>query len=313
MSNNAEVGLYRRTLIKYLTHLFTNSLIDMNILITGSNGQLGSEIRAIASQFSNYIFFFTDIAELDLSNYKQVKSYFISNKISVCINCAAYTAVDKAEDEQDIAMLVNCDVVGNLAKVCSNNNALLIHVSTDYVFDGTHYKPYEETDPTAPNSYYGLTKLKGEEAVFANTDKAVVIRTSWLYSSYGNNFVKTMIRLGKDRDELGVVVDQIGTPTHAADLAMAIMKIVQKNGNNNIKEIYHYSNEGVISWYDFAIAIMKEANISCRVNAIESKDFPAKANRPFYSVLNKAKLKNDFQIEVPYWLDSLKVMIKQIG
>jgi dTDP-4-dehydrorhamnose reductase len=285
----------------------------MNILITGSNGQLGSEIKAISTQFPDYNFFFTDIAELDLTNYKQVKSYFISNKISVCINCAAYTAVDKAEDEQDIAMLVNCDVVGNLAKVCSNNNALLIHVSTDYVFDGTHYKPYEETDPTAPNSYYGSTKLKGEEAVFANTDKVVVIRTSWLYSSYGNNFVKTMIRLGKERDELGVVVDQIGTPTHAADLAMAIMKIVQKNGNNNIKEIYHYSNEGVISWYDFAIAIMKEANISCRVNAIESKDFPAKANRPFYSVLNKAKLKNDFQIEVPYWLDSLKVMIKQIG
>jgi len=284
----------------------------MNILITGSNGQLGSEIRAIASQFSDNNFFFTDIAELDLTNYKQVESYFVENSISVCVNCAAYTAVDKAEDEQSLAMLVNSDVVGNLAKICKKYDALLIHVSTDYVFDGTHYKPYEETDPPAPNSYYGLTKLKGEKAVFANTDKAVIIRTSWLYSSYGNNFVKTMIRLGKERDELGVVVDQIGTPTHAADLAMAIMLIIQKNGNKAIKEIYHYSNEGVISWYDFAIAIMKEAKVNCKVNAIESKNFPAKANRPFYSVLNKAKLKNDFQIEVPYWLDSLKVMVSQL-
>jgi len=284
----------------------------MNILITGSNGQLGSEIRAIASQFSDYTFYFTDIAELDLSNYKQVELYFEENAISACVNCAAYTAVDKAEDEQSMAMLVNCDVVENLSKICSINNALLIHVSTDYVFNGENFKPYEETDLTSPNSYYGLTKLKGEEAVFANTDKAVVIRTSWLYSSYGNNFVKTMIRLGKERDELGVVADQVGTPTHAADLALAIMQIVTKTGSVDIKEIYHYSDEGVISWYDFAIAIMKEANVNCKVNAIESKDFPAKANRPFYSVLNKAKLKNDFQIEVPYWLDSLKVMINQL-
>ena len=283
----------------------------MNILITGSNGQLGSEIKAIASQFSDYNFFFTDISELDLTNYKQVELYFEKNAISICVNCAAYTAVDKAEDEQSMAMLVNCDVVGNLAKVCSSNNALLIHVSTDYVFNGENYKPYEETDPPAPNSFYGLSKLKGEEAVFANSNKAIVIRTSWLYSSFGNNFVKTMIRLGKERDELGVVVDQIGTPTHAADLAMAIMQIVKKEKKEVVKEIYHYSNEGVISWYDFAIAIMKEANVNCKVNAIESKDFPAKANRPFYSVLNKAKLKNDYQIEVPYWLDSLKVMMNE--
>jgi len=284
----------------------------MNILITGSNGQLGSEIRAIASQFSDYTFFFTDIAELDLTNYKQVESYFEENNISACVNCAAYTAVDKAEEDRDLAMLVNSDVVKNLAKICKKNEALLVHISTDYVFDGTHFKPYEEIDPPAPNSYYGLTKLKGEEAVFANTDKVVIIRTSWLYSSFGNNFVKTMIRLGKERDELGVVVDQIGTPTHAGDLAMAIMLLIQKNGKKAIKEIYHYSNEGAISWYDFAIAIMEVANISCKVVAIESKDFPAKANRPFYSVLNKAKLKNDFQIEIPYWLDSLKIIINQL-
>lgn len=280
-----------------------------NILITGSNGQLGSEIRDIASRFPDYRFFFTDIAELDLTNYKEVEDFFKANEISVCVNCAAYTAVDKAEDDQSLAMLLNCDVVEKLSKVCNKNNALLIHISTDYVFNGRHFKPYGETDPPAPDSYYGLTKLKGEEAVLGVADKTVIIRTSWLYSSFGNNFVKTMMRLGRERDELGVVVDQVGTPTYAADLAMAILNIVQKTGNGTIKEIYHYSNEGVISWYDFAKAIMKGANIDCKVNAIESKDFPARANRPFYSVLNKAKIKNDFQVEVPYWMDSLKVMM----
>ncbi|MFK5856506.1 MAG: dTDP-4-dehydrorhamnose reductase [Bacteroidota bacterium] len=283
-----------------------------NILITGSNGQLGSEIRAISTQFPDFSFFFTDIADLDLTNFEQVGKYFEDNNISICVNCAAYTAVDKAEDDQSMAMLVNCDVVENLAKVCNKNMSLLIHISTDYVFDGKHFKPYEEIDSPAPDSYYGLTKLEGEEAVFNNTNRGIVIRTSWLYSAYGNNFVKTMIRLGKERDELGVVVDQIGTPTHAADLAMAIMIIAQKTDNDTIREIYHYSNEGVISWYDFAIAIMKELKINCRVNAIESKDFPAKANRPYYSVLNKAKLKHDYQIEIPYWLDSLKVMLSKL-
>ena len=283
-----------------------------NILVTGSNGQLGSEIRAIASQFPNYNFIFTDVEELDLTNIEEVESFFEENQIATCINCAAYTAVDKAEDDRELAMLINCEAVESLAQICSKNDSLLVHVSTDYVFNGDHFKPYEEIDPPAPDSYYGTTKLKGEEAVMGNTSKAVIIRTSWLYSSFGNNFVKTMIRLGKERDELGVVVDQIGTPTYAADLAMAIMVIVEKTDSDVIKEIYHYSNEGVISWYDFAKAIMVEADIECEVNAIESKDFPAKANRPFYSVLNKAKIKNDFQIEVPYWLDSLKVMIGKL-
>jgi len=284
----------------------------MNILITGSNGQLGSEIRAISHNYPDFKFLFTDIEELDLTNFNQVEAFFEKNEISSCINCAAYTAVDKAEDEQEMAMLVNHDVVANLAKVCSKNNALLIHVSTDYVFNGEHYKPYDENDSPSPNSFYGLSKLKGEKTVFKNTNRAVIIRTSWLYSAFGNNFVKTMIRLGKERDELGVVVDQIGTPTHAADLADAIMQIVEKVDDKPINEIYHYSNEGVISWYDFAKAIMNEAGINCKVNAIESKDFPAKANRPYYSVLNKAKLKNDFDIDVPYWLDSLKVMVSLI-
>ncbi|MAE07979.1 MAG: dTDP-4-dehydrorhamnose reductase [Bacteroidetes bacterium] len=283
-----------------------------NIVVTGSNGQLGSEIRAIASQFSDYNFIFTDVDELDITKSIEVELFFRKNNISVCINCAAYTAVDNAEDERELAMLINYESVENLANVCNVNNTLLIQISTDYVFNGQQYRPYVETDLPAPDSYYGLTKLKSEQAVMEIAKKSIVIRTSWLYSSFGNNFVKTMMRLGRERDELGVVVDQIGTPTFAADLANAIMKIIQKTGDNHINEIYNYSNEGAISWYDFAKAIMAHANINCRVNAIESKDFPSKAKRPYYSVLNKAKIKNDFQIDVPYWLDSLKVMISKL-
>ena len=283
-----------------------------NILVTGSNGQLGSEIRVLSSQFPQYNFSFTDVDELNLADADAVEKFFNCTDVSVCINCAAYTAVDKAEDDRELAMLINYKAVENLAGVCNTNNSLLIHISTDYVFNGRHFKPYEEIDPPAPDSYYGLTKLKGEEAILGLSKNAVIIRTSWLYSSFGNNFVKTMIRLGNERDELGVVADQVGTPTYAADLAFAIMSIITKVENNVIKEIYHYSNEGVISWYDFAKAIMAHQNIDCKVVAIESKDFPAKAPRPFYSVLNKAKIKSDFQIEVPYWLDSLNIMISKL-
>jgi len=279
-----------------------------NILITGSNGQLGSEIKAIEKEYPEHSFIFTDIEELDITNLGSLKSFFAENKIEVCINCAAYTAVDKAEDEQELALLVNQTAVANLAKVCGENQRRLIHISTDYVFDGTNHKPYQETDHPSPNSFYGLSKLKGEMEIIDHLDTFVIIRTSWLYSTFGNNFVKTMIRLGNERDELGVVVDQIGTPTFAADLAKAIMETVDSEKTG----IYHYSNQGVISWYDFAKAIMQIKNIDCKVNAIESKDFKAKANRPFYSVLNKAKIAADFNIEVPYWLDSLKVMIDHL-
>ncbi len=283
-----------------------------NILVTGSNGQLGSEIRAIAKDYPQFNFVFTDVDELDLTSFSAVEKTFKGGNFYACINCAAYTAVDKAEDDQELAMLINFIAVENLATICQANNTFLVHVSTDYVFSGLHYKPYEETDPVSPDSYYGLTKLKGEEAALSICDKAAILRTSWLYSSFGNNFVKTMMRLGKERDELGVVVDQVGTPTYAADLAQAIISIIIKNGNKNIKQVYHYSNEGVISWYDFAKAIMHHGNIDCKVNAIESKDFPAKANRPFYSVLNKAKIKHDFKIEIPYWQDSLKKMLTKL-
>ena len=279
-----------------------------NILVTGSNGQLGSELKELEKNFSQHNFIFTDIAELDLTKSDVVNSFIIDNNINVCINCAAYTAVDKAEDDHELALLVNAGAVENLAKACKRANARLIHISTDYVFDGTNHMPYVETDSTSPNSFYGFSKLEGEKAVSDNIDDFVIIRTSWLYSSFGNNFVKTMIRLGKERDELGVVVDQIGTPTYAADLAVAIMSSVDTKKTG----VYHFSNQGVISWYDFAVSIMDICNLDCKVNAIESKDFPAKANRPFYSVLNKAKISKDFNLEVPYWLDSLKVMIRKL-
>jgi len=283
-----------------------------NILVTGSKGQLGSELRDIASNYPDYNFFFTDIEELDLTDKNAVAAFFEENKINVCINCAAYTAVDKAEDEQEFALIINRDTVETLAKNCSKNKALLIHISTDYVFDGRNYKPYTENDVPSPQSYYGLTKLEGEKVAMSTSDNVIIIRTSWLYSKYGNNFVKTMLRLGKEKDSIGVVVDQVGTPTYAGNLAESIMEVVNQNGNGQVQEIYHFSNEGAISWYDFAKAVMKIKKLDCKVNPIESKDFQAKANRPFYSVLNKSKIKSDFNLEIPYWYDSLKKVLKEL-
>ena len=280
-----------------------------NILVTGSNGQLGSEIREISDQYENYNFIFTDVEELDLTIYEDIVSFFADNKIDACINCAAYTAVDKAEDEVELVMLVNSTAVENLSKVCKNNGTLLFHISTDYVFNGKHFMPYVETDTVSPDSQYGLSKLKGEEAVMLNCDKAIIVRTSWLYSSHGNNFVKTLIKLGNERDQLSVVSDQVGTPTYAADLAEAIMVMIASFDETKPKEIYHFSNEGAISWYDFGKAIMKLSNIECAINPIDSKDYASKANRPFYSVLSKLKIKKHYGVNVPYWEDSLHRMI----
>ena len=280
-----------------------------NILITGSNGQLGSEIREISDRYENYNFIFTDVEELDLTISEDIVSFFTDNKIDACINCAAYTAVDKAEDEVELAMLVNSTAVENLSKVCKNNGTLLFHISTDYVFNGKHFMPYVETDTVSPDSQYGLSKLKGEEAVMLNCDKAIIVRTSWLYSSHGNNFVKTLIKLGNERDQLSVVSDQVGTPTYAADLAEAIMVMIASFDETKPKEIYHFSNEGAISWYDFGKAIMKLSDIECAINPIDSKDYPSKANRPFYSVLSKSKIKKHYGVNVPYWEDSLRRMI----
>ena len=283
------------------------------ILVTGSNGQLGSEIRQLEKQYPGFAFTYTDVDELDLTDEKAVNDFLKDSTFDYCINCAAYTAVDKAEDDRELTMLINATAVGFLAKACAFHHVYLIHISTDYVFDGTNYRPYTETDPPSPNSFYGLSKRKGEEAMEQFAKRGLIIRTAWLYSSFGNNFVKTMLRLGNERDALGVVADQIGTPTYAGDLARAILNILAGEKFQDGMEIYHYSNEGVISWYDFAQAIMRESGTPCRINAIESKDFPAKANRPFYSVLNKSKMKRYFGIEIPYWLDSLKIVLKQLN
>ena len=283
------------------------------ILVTGSNGQLGSEIRQLAKSYPGFAFTYTDVEELDLTDGKAVNRFLQNNAFDYCINCAAYTAVDKAEDDRDLARLINVTAVEHLAKACTAAGTFLVHISTDYVFDGTHYRPYVETDPPSPGSFYGLTKLEGEEAMKRFSKTGLILRTSWLYSAFGNNFVKTMLRLGKERDALGVVVDQIGTPTSAGDLARAILDILSQGKTPSGVETYHYSNEGVISWYDFAQAIMRESKTNCKINAIESKDFPAKANRPFYSVLNKAKIKRDFGLEIPYWLDSLKKVLSQLN
>jgi dTDP-4-dehydrorhamnose reductase len=277
----------------------------MNILVTGSNGQLGNELRTISGNYPAFRFFFTDVAELDITRPDTVIDFFEENRIQVVINCAAYTAVDKAENDESAAIRINAAAVGHIAKACDQVGTTLIHVSTDYVYDGCACRPYSEDHYTAPASAYGRSKLAGEEAALS-TPKSVVIRTSWLYSSFGNNFVKTMIRLGKERETLNVVFDQVGTPTYAADLAQAIMIIAGRAGQNTLKRgIFHYSNEGVCSWYDFAHEIMQQAGLKCAVKPIETKDYPAPAPRPHYSVLNKARIKATYGIEIAHWKDSL--------
>lgn len=283
-----------------------------NILVIGSNGQLGSEIRELSPQYE-YNFFFTDRSNLDITNSLEVKKFIELNNINTIINCAAYTAVDKAEEDQLNADKINNLAVKYLAQISKEKNIKLIHVSTDYVFYGENFKPYTEDDRTNPNGVYGKTKLDGEKAMQGvNLVNSIIIRTSWVYSSFGANFVKTMLRLGKERDSLGVIFDQVGTPTYARDLAKTILDIVPNIKNEKI-EIYNYSNEGVLSWYDFTKDIMEIANIECDVNPIETKDYPTPAKRPYYSLLNKAKIKNEFNITIPYYKDSLKECIEKLG
>ena len=283
-----------------------------NILVTGANGQVGSEIRELSSSYP-YKFYFTDKKQLDITNLQDIKTYIIDNNIDTIINCAAYTAVDKAETEQELANKINHLSVKNLAMLSNEFNIKLIHISTDYVFDGRNFKPYNEDDITNPNSVYGQTKLDGENTILgSNLKDSIIIRTSWVYSSFGNNFVKTMLRLGKEKEELGVIFDQIGTPTYARDLAKTILDILPKIKNKKA-EIYHYSNEGAISWYDFAKEIMKMAKLDCDINPIETFQYPTPASRPHYSILNKTKIKKDFDITIPYWKDSLDKCLKVMG
>ncbi|ARV15115.1 dTDP-4-dehydrorhamnose reductase [Polaribacter sp. SA4-12] len=276
-----------------------------NILVTGGNGQLGSEIKDLEKNYPKYSFYFTDIKELDITNQLSVKIFIEKNNIDIIINCAAYTAVDRAENELELSDKINHLAVRNFAKIAKEQGIKLIQVSTDYVFDGTNYQPYIETNEPNPQSVYGKTKLDGELAMQEiNPEDSIIIRTSWVYSSYGNNFVKTMIRLGKERDELGVIFDQVGTPTYAKDLAKAILDIIPQLETKEV-EVYHYSNEGVCSWYDFAKAIFELNYISVKVNAIETSEYPTIAKRPLYSVLSKSKIKKQFNVEVPYWKESL--------
>lgn len=276
---------------------------NMNILITGANGQLGNEMRALAQVNAMHRYFFTDVEELDICSRPAVNDFVSRREIDLIVNCAAYTAVDAAEDNRETNDLLNHVAPGYLARAAQKNGAGMIHVSTDYVFDGTGHVPYTEDRPTCPATGYGTAKLAGEKNVMEHCEKAVVIRTAWLYSTYGNNFVKTMIRLGKERDALGVVFDQIGTPTYARNLAAAIYAIINKG---LVRGVYHFSDEGVCSWYDFTVAIFRMAGITtCKVNPIHTADYPAKAPRPHYSVLDKTKIKKTFGIEIPHWETSL--------
>ena len=284
-----------------------------NILVTGSNGQLGSELQALASQYSHFTFTFSDRSTLDLSSEDAIRAYFDDKNFDVIIHCAAYTAVDKAESDEEAAFAINHKAVETLAHIAKEKNIALIHISTDYVFDGSNFKPYVEDDPTNPQSVYGESKLASEEAMLSiNPANSIIIRTSWVYSSFGNNFVKTMLRLGRERDELGVIFDQVGTPTYAADLAAAILEIIPNVVNDTV-EIYHYSNEGVCSWYDFAKAIFELSGIECSVKPIETIAYPTPATRPHYSLLNKAKIKQTFALSIPYWRESLKSCLKLLG
>ena len=281
------------------------------ILVTGCRGQLGNEIQQLAPQYADTCcFHFTDKDELDITDRKAVYQFVEQHAISIVINCAAFTAVDKAEDNAELCDLLNHIAPGYLAEAVASVGGTMIQVSTDYVFDGTACRPYREDDDTCPNSVYGRTKLAGEESVIRQCAGSMVIRTAWLYSTFGNNFVKTMMRLGREREQLGVVFDQIGTPTYARDLARVILLAVDRG---IVPGVYHFSNEGVTSWYDFTKAIHRLAGIdSCQVSPIHTEDYPVPAPRPHYSVLDKSKIKRTYCIDIPWWEDSLKACIKAL-
>lgn len=282
----------------------------MQILITGAYGQLGNELKVLRDNYPEWKFVFTDVDSLDITDGNAIQKCFAENDFNFVINCAAYTAVDKAESDKETAAKVNSLAPELLAFYSNLAGAKLINVSTDYVFAGDANQPYSEDYKVNPQSVYGLTKLEGEENCLRENSNTAIIRTSWLYSTFGNNFVKTMLRLGKERGELGVVFDQVGTPTYAADLARAILKIVESE--KFVPGVYHFSNEGVASWYDFAKEIFEIAGVECKVNPVLSDQFPTPAKRPHFSVLNKSKIKNTFGVAIPYWKDSLKDCIDRL-
>lgn len=282
----------------------------MKILVTGANGQLGNELRLLTTSGHNFIF--TDVAELDITNEKEVSAFFAAHQPEVVINCAAYTAVDKAEEETELAFRINALAVGNLAKASTAAGAILFHISTDYVFDGKGHRPYTENDPTSPISAYAKSKMQGETEMFRHASSGYILRTSWLYSSFGHNFVKTIMKYGRERGELKVVFDQVGSPTYAHDLGKTILTIINSGRKPGGVELYHFSNEGVASWYDFAKAIVELSGIRCRLNPIPTEEYPLPAVRPYFSVFNKALIKARFGLEIPYWRDSLKHCIAKL-
>ncbi len=282
----------------------------MNILITGCNGQLGNEIQLLQAQYAQHTWFNTDVNELDITDKAAIERFVETNEIDGIVNCAAYTAVDKAESDPQLARKLNADAPAFLAEAVAKRGGWMVQVSTDYVFNGTKHTPYVETDEPCPNSVYGQTKLEGEQAVSKLCPNAMIIRTAWLYSEFGNNFVKTMIRLGREREQLGVIFDQVGTPTYAHDLATAIMTAIDKG----IKPgVYHFSNEGVTSWYDFTKSIHRLSGINtCQVSPLHTAEYPTPASRPAYSVLDKTKIKAAYGIEIPHWEESLAKCIAKL-
>lgn len=280
-----------------------------SILVNGASGQLGQSFQQLAADYPQYEFVFADRASFDLAQDSSIEAYFQQHSFDLIINCAAYTAVDRAEDELELADAVNHLAVAKLASIAVKQHAKFIHISTDYVFNGEQFRPYIETDKVEPQSVYGATKLAGEQAILKIMPlDGLIIRTSWVYSPFANNFVKTMLKLGGQRDTLTVIFDQLGSPTYAPDLAETIMQLVTHqsfNQQGTSTQLYHYSNEGVCSWYDFAKAIFELSSIDCEVMPIETKDYPTAATRPHYSLLNKAKIKQQFALKIPYWKDSL--------
>lgn len=283
----------------------------MKILITGANGQLGTELHEILEREFPGQTLYTDVQELDLTNAKAVDSYVANNEITHIVNCAAYTAVDRAEEEKMLCAAVNTDAVKNLAMAADANGAKIIHISTDYVFDGTNHRPYRESDKVNPISQYGTTKRKGETLLLALAPQAIIIRTAWLYSSHGKNFVKTMLRLADSQPEIKVVCDQIGTPTFARDLARAVVKVLQSH--QWVPGIYHFTDEGAASWYDFAKAIFRIAGKDVKVTPIPTEDYPTPASRPSYSILDRTRIKATYGIEIPHWEEALADCLRQLG
>ncbi len=283
------------------------------ILVTGANGQLGSEMRKLGSVSPNE-YIFTDVQELDITNKEAVMSFVEQNGVNIIVNCAAYTNVDRAEDDEATAELINATAVGNLAEAAKAVDGTLFHVSTDYVFGADGNTPRSEDMPTNPLGVYGRTKLSGEQAIAEVGAKAIIIRTAWLYSEFGNNFLKTMLRLTAEKESLNVVFDQVGTPTYAGDLALVIFSIIEGNLYAGNEGVYHFSNEGVCSWYDFANEIAIAAgNINCNIQPCHSSEFPSKVTRPPYSVLDKTKIKQTFGVDIPHWRDSMLYCLERLG